>query len=114
MDAYDQLLKHLNRYINSTKYNEVWGVYFIKELVSKVRNMKIEIYSNDHNPPHFHVKSNDGSINATFRLDNCELLKGSIKKKDIKRIEAFYNDPYTKELMANMWNKSKDENKKLY
>ncbi|WP_405606541.1 DUF4160 domain-containing protein [Polaribacter sp. Asnod1-A03] len=107
------LINILEKYINKTVYHEEFGVYFIKELVSRIRNMKIEIYSNDHNPPHFHVKSSDKSINATFRLDNCNLLKGEIDIKDRKRIEAFFNDPETKYLMKEMWNKSKDENRKL-
>ncbi len=72
--------------------------------------MKIEIYSNDHNPPHFHVKSKDGSINAVFRLDNCELIKGTIQSKDRKRIEAFYDDEKVKVLLKNTWNKSKGDN----
>lgn len=109
----NRLKNLLEKYINKTLYHEEFGIYFIKELVGKIRNMKIEIYSNDHNPPHFHVKSLDKSINATFRLDNCSLIKGKIDKKDIKRIEAFFDDSETKELMKKMWNKSKDENRKL-
>ena len=113
MDNINKLHNQLNRYINQTLYNDEWGVYFIKELVGRIRNMKIEIYSNDHNPPHFHVKSNDGSIDATFKLENCEILNGNIDGKDKKRIEAFFNDSYTQEQMKKMWNKSKDENKRL-
>ena len=81
----------LERFINKTVYNEEFGVYFIKELVGRIRNMKIEIYSNDHNPPHFHVKSSDKSIDATFRLDNCSIIEGKVNRKDRKRIEAFFN-----------------------
>lgn len=112
-NKYIEIIHLLEKYINKTVYDEEFGVYFIKELVGRIRNMKIEIYSNDHNPPHFHVKSSDKSINATFRLDDCTILQGEINSKDIKRIEAFYNDPETKDFMKNMWNKSKDENRKL-
>lgn len=113
MKEKDLLNQHLERYINQTMYHPEWGVYFIKELVGQIRNMKIEIYSNDHNPPHFHVKSKDESINAVFRLDNCKMIKGSLGKKDKKRIEAFYEDDITKDLMKKMWNKSKDDNRKI-
>ncbi len=78
------LSKFLNHYINNSLVSDDWGVYFIKAQVHKIRNMKIEIYSNDHNPPHFHVKSNDKSIDATFRLDNGELIGGVIGSKDEK------------------------------
>tara|TARA_R110002051_G_C8439349_1_gene454810 strand:+ start:50 stop:403 length:354 start_codon:yes stop_codon:yes gene_type:complete len=109
----NRIIEVLEKYINKTVYDEVFGIYFIKELVSRIRNMKIEIYSNDHNPPHFHVKSSDNSINATFRLDNCEHIQGKIDSKDRKRIEAFYEDVEIKDLMKKMWNKSKEKNRKL-
>ncbi len=112
MNSLELLQQQLERYINQTKFNPDWGIYFVKELVEKIKNMKIEIYSNDHNPPHFHVKSKDNSINATFRLDNCAYIKGSIGTKDRKRIEAFFEDKHTQLLMKEMWNKSKPDNKK--
>ena len=38
-----------------------------KELVARVNGLKIEIYSNEHPPPHFHVKS--PNINASFSIE---------------------------------------------
>jgi len=113
MNSQERLNNYLEKYINQTIVNDSFGVYYIKELVSKIRNMKIEIYSNDHNPPHFHIKSNDQSINATFTLDGCKLIKGNIKSDDIKRIQAFYKDSKTQILMNEMWMKSKSSNKKV-
>jgi Domain of unknown function (DUF4160) len=107
------LEKWLEKYVNYSMVDVALGVYFIKELVGKIRNMKIEIYPNDHNPPHFHIRSNDQSINATFRLDTGELIDGVIGGKDQKRIEAFFTDSKTQALMRHMWNKSKDENQKV-
>lgn len=103
----------LNRYINNARFAEGIGSYFIKEQVGKVRNMKIEIFANDHNPPHFHVKSHDNSINASFKLDNCELHKGNIRRKDQKLIEAFFHDPKTQLFLRDTWNKTKAENQKI-
>jgi hypothetical protein len=40
----------------------------IKERVITIRNMEIIIYPNDHNPPHFHVKSKDNEIDAKFLI----------------------------------------------
>lgn len=71
MDDEQLFKKELEKYLNKTIVREDGVFYFIKELVGRIRNLKIEIYSNDHNPPHFHVKSPDKSIDATFRLDNC-------------------------------------------
>lgn len=112
MSPEEFLVNYLERYINQTLVNDNLGVYFIKRQVEKIRNMKIEIYSNDHNPPHFHVKSNDLTINATFRLDDCALINGQIERDDLKRIEAFYKDKYIQLIMKEMWNKSKPDNKK--
>lgn len=113
MSVVNEIELELDKYINRTMYHPEWGIYFIKELVARVRNMKIEIYSNDHNPPHFHVKSNDKSIDAVFRLDNGEYLRGIIGNKDQKRIEAFFKDVHVKELMRKIWNKSKGGRQKL-
>ena len=44
--------------------------YSSKERIATIKNLKVVIYSNDHNPPHFHVVSNDYDINAKFRTVN--------------------------------------------
>jgi hypothetical protein len=64
-----------------------------KERVNKIGDLEIVIYSNDHNPPHFHVKSNDLKINAKFSMDNCNLISGSVNSQQLKRIKAFYLSP---------------------
>jgi hypothetical protein len=76
-----------------------------KERVDTVRNMKILIYPNDHNPPHFHVIAKDGSVNAKFTIDTCELISGTINSKDIKRIQAFHKHPKTVIVLERFWNK---------
>ncbi len=76
-----------------------------KERVDTVRNMKILIYPNDHNPPHFHVIAKDGSVNAKFTIDTCELISGTISSKDIKRIQAFHKHPKTVIVLERFWNK---------
>jgi hypothetical protein len=112
MDDEQLFKKELEKYLNKTIVREDGVFYFIKELVGRIRNLKIEIYSNDHNPPHFHVKSSDKSIDATFRLDNCKLLQGNLNSKDKKRIQKFFEDETNKNLMKKMWNKSKPTYKK--
>ena len=48
----------------------------IKQLVARVNGLKIEVYSNEHPPPHFHVKS--PNINASFDIESCSLLQGDL------------------------------------
>ena len=76
-----------------------------KERVATIRNMKIIIYTNDHNPPHFHVISNDNSVNAKFTIDTCQLINGNISNIDIKRIQEFHKHPKTTIILENIWNK---------
>lgn len=37
-----------------------------KEREATIDDLQVIIYSNDHNPPHFHVKTKNLSINAKF------------------------------------------------
>ena len=76
-----------------------------KERVETINDLNIIIHSDDHNPPHFHVKSKDLKINAKFSIENCELLKGEISSKYKKRIRAFYESLKGKIVLETIWNK---------
>jgi len=95
----------LEYFINAPFENILVKSSRIKERVETIRNMQIIIYSNDHNPPHFHVKSKDNSINAKFLLKDCTKISGEISPKDIKRIQAFHGDIKTQKVMEMIWNK---------
>jgi hypothetical protein len=62
--------------------------------------MKIEIRSNEHALPHFHVISPE--IDASFRIDNCEILKGQIGTKDYKKIKYWHQS--AKSVLIETWN----------
>lgn len=49
------------------------------------------MYANDHTPPHFHVRSKSGHINAKFLIEDCTLLKGEIDPKNQKKIQAYFS-----------------------
>ncbi|MEJ7738113.1 MAG: DUF4160 domain-containing protein [Chitinophagaceae bacterium] len=76
-----------------------------KEQVKKIDHLEVVIHSNDHNPPHFHVRSNDFKIDAKFSIETGEYLSGEIGSKDLKRIKAYYKSPKTKIVMEKIWNK---------
>lgn len=78
-----------------------------KERVKTINNLEVIIYSTDHNPPHFHVKSKDLRINAKFSIEKCELLSGKINSKNLKRINTFYQSPKGKLVLETIWNKRK-------
>jgi hypothetical protein len=76
-----------------------------KERVQTINNLEVTIHSDDHNPPYFHVKSKDLQINAKFSIEKCELLKGEISTKNLKKVNAFYNSPKGKLVLEKIWNK---------
>ena len=74
-----------------------------KELVARVDGLKIEIYSNEHPPPHFHVKS--PNINASFSIEACEKLRGRISPKDLSKVRYWYK--YSKPLLITIWDSTR-------
>lgn len=79
----------------------------IKERVGKIGEYEVHIYSRDHNPPHFHVTSKDGSLNARFRIDDGSLISrhGDLRSGVLKRINVWYNDIKTQAVLKSIWNK---------
>ncbi len=78
-----------------------------KERVATIDDLQVVIYSNDHNPPHFHVKTKNLKIDAKFKIENCELISGEINTKDLKKIKAFYLSPKGKMVLELIWNKKR-------
>ncbi|MBV1929382.1 MAG: DUF4160 domain-containing protein [Gammaproteobacteria bacterium] len=78
----------------------------IRQLVARVNGLKIEIYSNEHPPPHFHVKS--PNIDASFSIDDCSKLNGNIERGDLKKIEYWHKR--AKDLLIKHWNESRPTN----
>jgi len=76
-----------------------------KERVESINDLNIIIYSNDHNPPHFHVKSKDLKISAKFTIEDCKLMSGDIGSKYLKRIKTFYDSHKGKIVLQTIWNK---------
>jgi hypothetical protein len=74
-----------------------------RQLVERVRGLKIEIYPNEHPPPHFHVKSKN--INASFRIENCAQLKGQISPKDYEKVKYWHES--SKKLLIEIWNSTR-------
>lgn len=80
--------------------------YVTHALVDRVRGLKIEIYANEHPPPHFHVIQCDGK--ASFALDDGRMLEasGSTRKFE-KNIELYYINNRTK--LIEFWNNTRPD-----
>ncbi|MFH0930078.1 MAG: DUF4160 domain-containing protein [Candidatus Moraniibacteriota bacterium] len=56
----------------------------------------------EHNPPHFHVKTKDGSIDASYRISDFKCMEGYHDRLD-KVVRAWLEAGNNKEKVANEW-----------
>jgi hypothetical protein len=75
----------------------------IRQLVARVNGLKIEVYSNEHPPPHFHVKS--PNVNASFDIKSCSFLEGDVDTRDKKKIQFWHK--HAKPLLIEAWNSTR-------
>jgi hypothetical protein len=71
-----------------------------RELVDRIGGMKIEVYPNEHPPPHFHVRS--PVVSASFAIDDCSLLNGTVGPREFRKIRYWHRQfkPY----VVQAWN----------
>lgn len=96
----EELEKLLNHVFEFTIVLPDGAVVEQRKLVERVGGLKIEVYPNEHPPPHFHVISND--INVSVDILTGELIKGKLGRDDLKRIKYFYNT--NKSRLIDVWN----------
>ena len=75
----------------------------IKAVVDSINGLKLEIYPNEHPPPHFHVKS--ATVNASFKIDDGELLHGKILRANYKKIQFWHKR--SKSLLIEIWDSTR-------
>jgi hypothetical protein len=71
-----------------------------RQLVARVRGLRIEIQSREHPPPHFHVRA--PGLRVSFAIEDCRLLEGSISGRDRALIEWWYG--HSRPLLIEVWN----------
>jgi hypothetical protein len=76
---------------------------FTRELVARINGLKIEIYADEHVPPHFHVRS--ANIDAAFAIHDCALLKGTIDGKTRKLIVYWHSK--SRQKLVEVWNRTR-------
>lgn len=102
----DHLSDPLRRSLDNgiiAKYDDSGRPLFLirKALVEKVDGFKIEIFSNEHPPPHFRVIYQ--GMTANFRISDCKVLNGDKKLlKYNNNIKAWWKE--NKELLIQFWN----------
>ena len=78
----------------------------IKQLVVRLEGLKIEVYPDEHPPPHFHVIS--PNVSASFSINDCEKLEGKISGSDMKKVRYWHQ--HAKPLLIEAWNSTRPTN----
>jgi Domain of unknown function (DUF4160) len=64
-----------------------------------IDGIRIEIYTDDHPPPHFHVKA--GQMRAKFDIATGKLLKGSLDKRSMRKVRRWME--FNGSLLMRVW-----------
>jgi len=73
--------------------------YLTEYLVARVDELKIEIFSNEHPPPHFRVLY--GKDSANFSIPDCRKLNGGLDQWE-KTIKQWHST--NKDKLIEVWN----------
>ena len=82
--------------------NDKGARYLTEHLVARVDGLKIEIFSNEHPPPHFRVLY--GKDSANFSIQDCRKLNGGLDKWE-RTIKQWHSK--NKDKLIEVWNVSR-------
>ena len=71
--------------------------------LSRFHGIKITMYADDHNPPHFHAEA--GGQEALFNILDGVFMKGSLASREARLVLAWY-ELHKDELLDNWHNLS--------
>ena len=66
--------------------------------ISRFFGIIIQMFGEDHNPPHFHVIYNE--YRAIIDIQTCEILQGNLPSKQLKYVQV-WADIHKDELLDN-------------
>ena len=55
--------------------------------IARIGNIKIQMFGDDHAPPHFHVRTPDRK--AVIALADLEVLRGSLRRSEFDTVVAW-------------------------
>lgn len=106
LSSIDDFEVQLFQLLNSGAYYYEGKIVDVREQVDRINGIKIEIYSNEHPPPHFHIVSNE--LKASLRIDNGEILENTgFSGKQIKTVQNWFLK--SKNRLIEVWNKTRPE-----
>ncbi|WP_424686842.1 DUF4160 domain-containing protein [Halarcobacter ebronensis] len=102
----EQFEVQLTDFIYSGAYIQDDNFIEARHLVAKTGKIKIEIYSNEHPPAHFHITANGNK--ASLAIDDCRVLENSgFDNKSIKNIQDWFIK--SKNKLVEVWNKTRPD-----
>jgi len=72
-----------------------------RKRVAEIGEISIHIYSNEHPPPHFHIRCN--GKDASFAIKDCSKINGSLGKKE--KVIKYWFDRIGKRVLIKEWDK---------
>ncbi len=77
-----------------------------RKLIQIIDEAKIEIYHEEHSPPHFHVLTKNE--NVSIAIESFKILNGRLKKSTLKKVKYFYDN--NRDLLISFWNSTRPSN----
>jgi Domain of unknown function (DUF4160) len=68
-----------------------------------IDGIRIEIYTDDHPPPHFHVRH--GGRRAKFDMATGNMIKGRLDKLSVRKVQRWME--LNRDLLMQVWNDSR-------
>jgi hypothetical protein len=110
-ESLDEILKAFEGFLSSDDYiEEADGKKYLVETrvrVGTINGYKIEIYSDEHSPPHFHIVKNNKKL-AAYTIDDCKKLSGDLPNK-LERKVLFFHE-CAKDKLIEFWNNTRHGN----
>jgi hypothetical protein len=104
-ESLDDLIRLLERFLSSDDYVvEENGKQYVVETWARVDTIdgyKIEIYSDEHSPPHFHIVKDSNKL-AAYTIDDCIKLSGNLPSGVERKIRFFHE--CAKDKLIRFWN----------
>jgi hypothetical protein len=104
-DSLDALFGVLERFLSSCDYvEEKNGKKYVVEnrvRVDAIGGYKIEIYGDEHSPPHFHIVKDSKKI-AAYSIEDCTKLNGNLPNGAEKKVKFFHD--CAKDKLIRFWN----------
>jgi len=98
----DQLLQNI---IDVFTYGAVLERKALVVSLAKIGQLHVQA---DHNPPHFHIRSDD--YNLSVDLNTCEILKGNLSSKQKKALKDWFFEQQGQPKLIAFWNRFNPDN----